>query len=484
MSENDPAPEQPAEPQLPGSISEPSMDYRKPPSAAGERPPMPPGWQPELGLPSRTIVHKPRPPHPNFWWSWLWCFFFLLTTQFPGAAVAGVMIAAMLLLWPDQFPKVTDQASLMQTPQVSLALAVAFFITELLVIGVSLLVIRLVVGRDWTRQLAVRRPRAAHTVLAVASLPVLVMLGNVAYEVLRKALHVPSISDAGLFEIAIFWLAFLVVLGGMLLALRLIEGRGWSQRFASRPPRLRESLVTLAGIALQMLLTNFLYQALNKVLNLQGMSGPKMGGMEEMVRVFSQWPWPFAVLVIGVGPGIGEELWCRGFLGRGLVGTHGILLGVVASSFFFGFIHLDPCQGTMAMLMGLWLHFVYLTTRSLWLPMLLHFLNNSFSVVASRIPQLEVLDAKPSDIPTTVYLAGGLLLAVVAYGLYQSRARLETEGAEPILSWRPAYEGVEYPPSHSGTCVVHPPLSLPLFVLTGASFFLFVAACATWIRLG
>jgi hypothetical protein len=203
--------------------------------------------------------------------------------------------------------------------------------------------------------------------------------------------------------------------------------------------------------------------------------------MEDMVKIFSQWPAAFAVLVIGVGPGIGEELWCRGFLGRGLVGTHGVLLGVLASSFFFGLIHLDPCQGTMAMLMGLWLHFVYLTTRSLWLPMLLHFLNNSFAVVAPRIPQLETFDAKPSDIPLFVYLAGALLLAAVAYGLYRSRARLEAEGAEPILSWRPAYPGVEYPPSDSGRHVIHPPISLPAFALTGACFFLFLIACTIWI---
>jgi membrane protease YdiL (CAAX protease family) len=286
----------------------------------------------------------------------------------------------------------------------SIALAVAFFITELLVIGVSLLVIRLVVGRDWPRQLAVRRPSAAHTFLAVASLPALLILGNVAYDILRNVLHMPSISDLGI------------------------------------------------------------------------------GGMEEMVRVFSRWPWPFAVLVIGAGPGIGEELWCRGFLGRGLVGTHGILLGVLATSFFFGFIHLDPCQGTMAMLMGLWLHFVYLTTRSLWLPMLLHFLNNSVAVVSPRFSELAILDAKPSDIPTIVYVAGGLLLAAVAYGLYQSRACLEAEGTEPIPNWRPPYEGVEYPPPHSGTRVVHPPVSVPAFLLAGASFCLFVLACMAWYR--
>jgi membrane protease YdiL (CAAX protease family) len=284
----------------------------------------------------------------------------------------------------------------------SAALAIAFFITELLVVNFSLLVIRLVVGRDWTRQLALRRPSVAHTFLALASFPALVLLGNIAYHILRNVLHVPSLSDWGI------------------------------------------------------------------------------GGMEEMVQVFSKWPWSFAVLVIGLGPGVGEELWCRGFLGRGLVGNYGVVLGVVATSFFFGLIHLDPCQGTMAMVMGLWLHFVYLTTRSLWLPMLLHFLNNSLAVLVTRFPQLEQIEKSPADIPLFVYLSAFLLLGAAAYALYQSRARLVPRMPEQIFLWRPAWKGVEHPPPDSGTRVVHPTLSPTALLLIVGALILLMAAFANW----
>jgi hypothetical protein len=202
--------------------------------------------------------------------------------------------------------------------------------------------------------------------------------------------------------------------------------------------------------------------------------------MEEMVEVASSWPAGFAVVVIGLGPGLGEELWCRGFLGRGLVGNYGAVLGVIASSFFFGLIHVDPCQGTMAMLMGLWLHFVYLTSRSLWLPMLLHFINNSLGVLGSKIPMLELLDAKPDTIPVFVYTSAVLLLGAAAYALYQSRARLAPEGAEQLLLWRPPYPSVEYPPPDSGAQVVHPTPSLPALVLSMGGFILFVVACVAW----
>jgi membrane protease YdiL (CAAX protease family) len=412
MSTNDPLPEQPAErpadgpPPFGEAITPPPADYQPPPARDGERTPRPPGWQPELVLPERSLRGEPRRPHPNFWWSCLWCLLFLLATQIPGAVVAAVIAVALAMIAPDRYSigDITNQADILKSPAMSVGLAVGIFIIELSVVGLSLMVIRIVVGRDWPRQLAVRRPSVAHTLLALASLPALILLGNVAYEVLRSFFHVPSLSDYG------------------------------------------------------------------------------FGGMEEMVDVASKWPYGFAVLVIGLGPGIGEELWCRGFLGRGLVGNYGAVLGVVLSSFFFGLIHVDPCQGTMAMLMGLWLHFVYLTTRSLWLPMMLHFLNNSLAVVAPRFPQLAWVDTKPTDIPALVYVTATVLLAAVAYALYQGRARLAARSPEQIVLWRPEYPGVAYPPPDSGTNVLRPsPPPLALALCVGAAL-LFVAACVAWVR--
>src|SRR5262249_17275725 len=110
--------------------------------------------------------------------------------------------------------------------------------------------------------------------------------------------------------------------------------------------------------------------------------------MEELEKMFSGWPLPLAVLLIGAMPGLSEELWCRAYLGRGLGGQRGYVLGVLQTSLLFGLIHGDPCQGTMALLMGVMLHYVYLMTRSLLAPMLLHFLNNSLAVTLSRLPEL------------------------------------------------------------------------------------------------
>ena len=113
----------------------------------------PPGWQPGIELTQRSLSREPRWPHPNFWWSWLWCLLFIFATQIPGACIAVAVIVGLMLLRPDQFPKgvLANQTALLKSEPMGVALAVAFFFTELLVVGFSVLVIRLVVGRDWTR---------------------------------------------------------------------------------------------------------------------------------------------------------------------------------------------------------------------------------------------------------------------------------------------------------------------------------------------
>jgi len=336
-------------------------------------------------------------------WAFVWCIFFILVTQISGAIIAIVMSFVLMAIAPQLFPPDALRANvqeLLSSPGMTLSLAVAFLITELLVIGFPCLILFLVVGRDWPRQIGLKRlPTLSHLLFVLAAFPAMVLLANIVYAISK--LFLPSLSQLGI------------------------------------------------------------------------------PGMEEMVKVFSQWPWPFAVLVIGLGPGIGEELWCRGFLGRGLIAQHGVWLGVLFTSFFFGLIHVDPCQGTMAMLMGLWLHYTYLMTRCLVVPMLVHFLNNSFAVVSSRIPGLEVFDLAPYELPTHLLISTIVVMVLVAYALYLSPARLV--GRDERFALVPY--GIESPPEGGLVSVAAPKPSWIAIGAVGAGF-LFFAISLTLTLLG
>jgi membrane protease YdiL (CAAX protease family) len=302
---------------------------------------------------------------------------------------------------------------------------------------------------------------------------VLVVIAVVSPKVFGESLNVKGMMGSPVYQFVLgitFFVVDIFTITFSLLVIRLVVGRAWPRVLALRRPGGIHFLLVLAGFPAFVVLGNGAYFWLRYMMHVPSLSDLGIPGMEEMVQVFNGWPAGFAVLVIGLGPGIGEELWCRGFLGRGLVGRYG-WLGVVLTSFFFGLIHLDPCQGTMALLMGLWLHFMYLTTRSLWMPMMVHFLNNSLSVVSSRVPVLREIEK--ASLPLYLFVGAAALLLAVGLALYGSRCRLAADDGRRPPDWQPAYPGVEYPPPESHTRVTHPLPSPAAFlaVLLGALAF-------------
>jgi membrane protease YdiL (CAAX protease family) len=243
------------------------------------------------------------------------------------------------------------------------------------------------------------------------------------------------------------------LLGGELLlaaaswvAIRLIVGAHWRRALAVRPPSLSQAVLALLGLPGMLLFPGAVLRWTSEFL-------PSFGNNQATLELFSHCPVWFAVLAVGVGPGFAEELFCRGFLGRGLVGHYGAVAGVLLTSVCFGLLHLDPPQVLGTAVLGLWLHYVYLTSRALPLSMFLHLFNNAAAVLA--VFSLGDRGAALETPPWQVYAATAALTAAVAWALYDGRARLvATEPA--AVPWRPAYPGVELPPPGSGTLVVRP----------------------------
>ncbi|HXG09516.1 MAG TPA: CPBP family intramembrane glutamic endopeptidase [Gemmataceae bacterium] len=239
-----------------------------------------------------------------------------------------------------------------------------------------------------------------------------------------------------------------------LLIIRLVVGAGWRRKLALYRPSVAQIVLTVLSLPAFLILPAGIHELVKKVL--PSMMDENMQVMQEM---FGQWPLWLGILAIGVGPGLGEELWCRGFLGRGLVARWGWTAGVLWTSLLFGLLHVDPAYAAVTAAMGLWLHFVYLTTRSLWASILLHTLNNSTAVVAARFahdPALQAIDKPADQIPWQVYVAAALLLTAVGWALYRCRGRLVPASGGTGPAWHPAFPGAEYPPPDSGTVVARP----------------------------
>jgi membrane protease YdiL (CAAX protease family) len=140
--------------------------------------------------------------------------------------------------------------------------------------------------------------------------------------------------------------------------------------------------------------------------------------------LFRSYPWFLTFLAVALGPGVVEELWCRGFLGRGLTARYGTIGGVLVTSTLFGLIHLDLSLLIPITLMGVFLHFVYLTSRSLGISILLHTMNNGISVFATLAGVASVFEADSHEHCLGIYLMSFALVCSGSIALWTSRPRL------------------------------------------------------------
>jgi membrane protease YdiL (CAAX protease family) len=258
-------------------------------------------------------------------------------------------------------------------------------------------------------------------------------------------------------------------LGSLIFALLLLRfgvGPEWKRKVALRRPPvvpLVLSLMVLPGMMLAHSAVHLgLQETAEAVLRLLNPKAELDSGAMEAQLKATLGPWPIwlAVMVIGVGPGVVEEFFCRGYLGRGLVARYGPVGGVLLTSMLFGMLHVLPLYAVGTMVMGALLHVTYLATRSLWVPVLLHFLNNTLTVLALLgVRTLRGLEADPAEVSAVVYLLGFALTGVGMWALWSARGRLvpadavpDPDGPQP---WRQEFPGVELPPAQSGVVVRH-----------------------------
>ena len=123
-------------------------------------------------------------------------------------------------------------------------------------------------------------------------------------------------------------------------------------------------------------------------------------------------------LLVSIFAPLFEEWLCRGMVLRGLLGTKmKPVWAIVVSALFFAVIHLNPWQAIPAFLLGCLFGYVYYKTGSLKLTMLMHFANNTFSLVMSNVDAFKDMDSMMDVLPGIrywiIFFACILLLVLV-----------------------------------------------------------------------
>lgn len=98
------------------------------------------------------------------------------------------------------------------------------------------------------------------------------------------------------------------------------------------------------------------------------------------------------VLVIAVMPAICEEVFFRGFVFRSLTQSKekkAQIWGVIFTGILFGFMHIDFIRVIPTSILGIALSYSVYKSKSIFIPMIMHFLNNSIAVFAMHTVKQE-----------------------------------------------------------------------------------------------
>ncbi len=216
-------------------------------------------------------------------------------------------------------------------------------------------------------------------------------------------------------------------------------GRDWKRQLGIRTPHWLHVVLVFLILPAFMIASDAVQTLF---LSATGMKPPT--AMKALNGIFGRFPWPLTTLAVAIGPGLVEELWCRGLIGRILSPRLGLVAAVVLTSLIFAAMHIDPTQLLVITLMGLYLHFVYLATRSIWVPIVLHASNNGLAILLALTLSQEAMD-RPMPLVVPLVALSVLLFGSVA--LWTSRAEVQPLSAKKSdTHWNPEYPGISEPP--------------------------------------
>ena len=93
-------------------------------------------------------------------------------------------------------------------------------------------------------------------------------------------------------------------------------------------------------------------------------------------------------ITVAISAPILEEILFRGIILDGFLKNYSPTKAIVWSAVIFGLIHMNPYQFIGATLVGILMGWIYWRTRSLWLCILIHFINNSLGFFLNWIFEL------------------------------------------------------------------------------------------------
>lgn len=143
--------------------------------------------------------------------------------------------------------------------------------------------------------------------------------------------------------------------------------------------------------------------------------------MYKKMLAFDGFGWIFLSILFGaLVPGITEEFLTRGFLQRSLEEKLRPIYAILISAFLFSMMHLNPIDFIPLMLIGAYLGLLAYVTKSILVPILIHFLNNAVAIIVMGSIEYDESPLGRGDWSDLVSIASIILGTLILYGLIKT----------------------------------------------------------------
>ena len=137
----------------------------------------------------------------------------------------------------------------------------------------------------------------------------------------------------------------------------------------------------------------------------------------------------YILIIVAVVPALGEELLFRGVLQKIFISwTKNPHIGIWITSILFSALHMQFFGFFPRLLLGLIFGYIFLWSKSLWLPILGHFINNGSVVIASyfypeSIENADISFFAGNEYEPVFYIGSFIIAAVIFYLIRKTNHR-------------------------------------------------------------
>ena len=138
------------------------------------------------------------------------------------------------------------------------------------------------------------------------------------------------------------------------------------------------------------------------------------------------------ILMIGILPAIGEELIFRGIIQKLFIGwTKNIHAGIIISALLFSFIHFQFYGFLPRFLLGALFGYLFVWSGSIWVPILVHFINNTAIVIVGFLYARGSISTDINSFGSTtnplVLICSFVFVSALMFFVFKNRVNTELE---------------------------------------------------------